>query len=303
MDCIEINCTRLKSPATGRRPAGSDRPAEDKVLKSRIVLAIVALLVVACECSAQEDADPCGALNDAVNKATDLRGHARYEEAEALYDQTLETAITQDCRFQVARIVFGRGVLAKAEGRLTESLRLLDEARKALSELSPSSDDRTRRSPGKAASRRGRSGRGLEAQELENDDPLRPLHGAGAAGPRRRPLQRGAERPCGGPWPSRPARAPSRARSGRRRRRNRSTPRRSLSSSPPASSSSTSSRSIASAACKCSPAARGRPPLCAWPSSSSSTPSVRRLTGPHSSSSATGDTLHRPQPSPRHRVQ
>jgi len=98
-------------------------------LKSRIVLAIVALLVVACECSAQEDADPCGALNDAVNKATDLRGHARYEEAEALYDQTLETAITQDCRFQVARIVFGRGVLAKAEGRLTESLRLLDEGK------------------------------------------------------------------------------------------------------------------------------------------------------------------------------
>jgi len=125
-------------------------------MRFRVVLAIVALLVVACKGSAQEDIDPCDDLEDAIGKAVRLRRNVGHREAEALYMRTLEDAIARECRLQEAQIRKNLSTLFKLEGRLTESLRHLDEAQAALSKPSRY-EDKSRRwtLQGRIASARG----------------------------------------------------------------------------------------------------------------------------------------------------
>lgn len=114
-------------------------------MRFRVALAITVVLVVACEGSAREGADPCGDLDALITEAVRQRKSGLNEEARALYLTTLETALAKACRLQEARIWNNLGTLVMVEGRLTESLRHFERAQVALSAFAPASAEESQR--------------------------------------------------------------------------------------------------------------------------------------------------------------
>ena len=87
-------------------------------------------------------ADPCQSLKEQLAVAKELRKAGERQAAEDAYHRALKEVRTQNCQYQEALLWNGLSTLAILEGRLVDSLRLLDRAGDVLATAGPVAPER-----------------------------------------------------------------------------------------------------------------------------------------------------------------